>query len=94
MNKLNIARVAIATGFIINAVASVMAIVHIIKNVGFTRLMFLNELGVWVELFKSSPSFAWLIIGLSVLGAVIWFGGKVLVQMVADEQEAKRFKLV
>ena len=89
MNKQNIALALTATGIILNIVTTIMVIVHAIQVIGFSRLMMMNELGLWVELFKANPAYALTVIGMSVVAFIIWFTGKVISQMVADEEAQK-----
>lgn len=89
MNKKSIATALVATGFILNLVATGMMAVQAFKVIGFSRLMMLNELGLWVELFKVDISYSLTIIGIGVAGFVIWFTGEAINQMVKDEAERK-----
>lgn len=89
MNKQNIALALTATGIIMNIVATVMMIVQAFKVIGFSRLMMMNELGLWVELFKADVSYSLTIVAMGVVAFIIWFAGKVVSQMVADEEGQK-----
>lgn len=92
MKKNIIAKTAIVAGYLMNATATIMAFVQAFKVIGFGQLMMMNELGMWIQLFKADAGYSWLIVGISLMGLVVFMTGKVLDQMVKDEIESKTFQ--
>lgn len=85
----NIALALTATGIVMHIVATVMMVVQAFKVIGFSRLVMMNELGLWVELFKADISYSLTIIGMGVMAFGIQFAGKVIYQMAKEELETK-----